>query len=366
MGGMDCLKRGATLNLGGAVSHQCLRNAGILRGLSDDFMTQLFMEMSVQIFSTEEDIMKEGTVADKLYYLNRGDVDILVGGAARVKIASLSSGSMIGEMGLFNAVAGGSGGRRTATIQAKSYCDCRVVRYEAFMALLNRFPKERAAFEQLARQRQVQLDKSRSRAQKAGRLGPQLQELQDSQPQSPPASTKSLPPPDFQIMKTQPPFTQRPFLKQDLDAASLQTPRVHSPVEAQTRALERTMYPVMGAQDSARSWEAESTKAIDRTKASQDPTLTTRTRTQTTSSPICALPEISPRKPGPETPGKAKALSSQPLPPVEGKRAKRLNEPSSMSLHQRLPAAQLLREALSAMPSLPPAICRPSHIVFLC
>ncbi|MDQ7778833.1 MAG: cyclic nucleotide-binding domain-containing protein [Planctomycetota bacterium] len=60
-------------------------------------------------------IMKEGDVVDGFYYLQKGVVERIVGGA--VVSPDISEPQILGEMGYF------SGGRRTATLIAKEDCE---------------------------------------------------------------------------------------------------------------------------------------------------------------------------------------------------------------------------------------------------
>jgi CRP-like cAMP-binding protein len=104
----------------------------------DFFQLETFME--------GEFIMQEGEIGDKLLFLHRGRVDVLVG-PSMVKVATLGNGTVFGEMALLGAP------KRNATIRASEFCDCRSLDKHTFQRLLRKFPEERAAFEVMAKER---------------------------------------------------------------------------------------------------------------------------------------------------------------------------------------------------------------------
>merc|ERR1719277_1859755 len=85
-----------------------------------------------------------------MYLLNQGDVEVLVGPEQK-KVASLSSGSMFGEMTMFGLP------KRTATIRSMTPCSCYVAGHRIFFTLLQKYPVERKAFVALAQDRKKTL-----------------------------------------------------------------------------------------------------------------------------------------------------------------------------------------------------------------
>eukprot|EP00441_Pelagodinium_beii_P011626 CAMPEP_0197706968 /NCGR_PEP_ID=MMETSP1338-20131121/127214_1 /TAXON_ID=43686 ORGANISM="Pelagodinium beii, Strain RCC1491" /NCGR_SAMPLE_ID=MMETSP1338 /ASSEMBLY_ACC=CAM_ASM_000754 /LENGTH=478 /DNA_ID=CAMNT_0043290887 /DNA_START=105 /DNA_END=1541 /DNA_ORIENTATION=- len=97
--------------------------------------------------------MNQGDEADKLYCLQMGEVEVLVG-ATLFRVAVLKEGTVFGEMAMFNHLGSGFC-KRSATIRALSFCDCRVINHVQFHSLLKQFPKERHRFEKLAQERKA-------------------------------------------------------------------------------------------------------------------------------------------------------------------------------------------------------------------
>jgi hypothetical protein len=126
-------------------TNDCLRQNHLFAERDHRFVELLSRDVKVEVFKPGEIIMKEGTRGNSLYILRRGEVEVLVGS---VPVARLRSGSFFGEIALL-----GVSDRRTATVRATEFSDCRVVQRKYLQRLLKLFPDERAFFEHLARQR---------------------------------------------------------------------------------------------------------------------------------------------------------------------------------------------------------------------
>lgn len=131
----------------GGTDDACLRNYEFLKKCSYLFVTFLLDELLCEMFKPGDIIMKEGDVGDKIYFLRRGEADVLIGPDLR-KIAELKEGVAFGEMALFE-----SAGKRTATVRATELSDCRTLNKMTFMKLLDHFPEDKELFRKLARQR---------------------------------------------------------------------------------------------------------------------------------------------------------------------------------------------------------------------
>lgn len=105
------------------------------------------------MFVAGDVIIREGEIGDKVYFLRRGAVDILVGPGQK-KVAQLNQGVAFGEMALFD-----SSGKRKATVRAADHCDCRTIDQRSFLRLLQSFPEDKAFFSKVAQQRGADLKK---------------------------------------------------------------------------------------------------------------------------------------------------------------------------------------------------------------
>lgn len=96
--------------------------------------------------SVEGDIIiKEGTIGNKMYFIQEGIVDIVM---ANGEVAtSLSDGSYFGEICLL------TNARRVASVRAETYCNLFSLSVEHFNAVLDQYPLMRRTMESVAAER---------------------------------------------------------------------------------------------------------------------------------------------------------------------------------------------------------------------
>jgi len=136
------------------VSQTCLFSFPLFAGRDPQFVQAVAMECEVNMFSSGNTILKEGDYAETTFFLVMGKVQVTktVEGQEQ-PVAELGSGVMFGELSLFI----GGACRRTATIKALEFCDCRVIHQRMFNKILKRFPEERRYYDKLASARQAEL-----------------------------------------------------------------------------------------------------------------------------------------------------------------------------------------------------------------
>lgn len=133
-----------------AFRHECLRKSPLFAERDTNFLEQVIGELEVKLFPAGTEIIKQGTVADCLYFLHCGEVEV-VHGPAKTKVANLESGCVFGEMALFGEAL------RAASVLAVSFCDCRAIHHRVFSAILRKFPKDQAFFMKVAKERETKL-----------------------------------------------------------------------------------------------------------------------------------------------------------------------------------------------------------------
>jgi len=111
----------------------------LFRNANKHFVDQMIQDMTVELFQPGSIIISEGDLGLNLYFLHRGDVKVSAKGN---HLAALSSGTFFGEMALLE-----KNSKRGATVEATSFCDCRVLHRRHFQMLLKNFPQERAFFQ---------------------------------------------------------------------------------------------------------------------------------------------------------------------------------------------------------------------------
>eukprot|EP00930_Biecheleria_cincta_P006141 TRINITY_DN10711_c0_g1_i1.p2 TRINITY_DN10711_c0_g1~~TRINITY_DN10711_c0_g1_i1.p2 ORF type:complete len:190 (+),score=37.37 TRINITY_DN10711_c0_g1_i1:128-697(+) len=159
-------------------SHAFLRQSSFFRECSEAFLARLMQDLKAELFSAGDIIMREGGAADKLFCLEMGQVDILIG-KDLVKVGEVGEGSVFGEMAMFQHL-GPSFSRRSASVKAASFCVCRVISHVEFHRILKRCPKEKQIFEKVALQRQRELQAKKTRARGCGAISIPLGSNEDT------------------------------------------------------------------------------------------------------------------------------------------------------------------------------------------
>mmetsp|Transcript_55265 Transcript_55265/g.131766 ORF Transcript_55265/g.131766 Transcript_55265/m.131766 type:complete len:465 (-) Transcript_55265:260-1654(-) len=126
---------------------KCIGNHPLFKERNSRFVQLLAGEMDIRIYCPGELILREGEVGESAYVLHHGTVDVLAGERQR-KVATLGAGTLFGEMILL-----GVSRKRTATVRAVEFCDCRIIARELFLGVLRFFPKEFRFFKCLAMSR---------------------------------------------------------------------------------------------------------------------------------------------------------------------------------------------------------------------
>lgn len=128
------------------VSHSCLAKLSFFKGRDPALIEALTEYLELEVFVEGTSIMKVGEIGEKMYFLSRGEVEVLVG-PDLTRVATLGAGSVFGEGALIG------NAKRTATVRAIEFCDCRSVHRHAFQTILKSFPVERKYFEQMYQDR---------------------------------------------------------------------------------------------------------------------------------------------------------------------------------------------------------------------
>lgn len=117
-----------------------LSRSEFFKGSSEMFLQELSPMLEVELFLPGQDIIQQGQEGDKMYFLNWGAVQVVLGDQV---VGDIGCGSVFGEMALFG------NGKRSCTVRATATCDCRSVDQHRFQRLLNCYPEERERFERL-------------------------------------------------------------------------------------------------------------------------------------------------------------------------------------------------------------------------
>ena len=130
-----------------------LSRVDVFRALDAEKIDRLARRMRMIIFGPGEVVLRQGDPGDSLYVVRSGGVAVqLEVHGAQKEVATLSSGQFFGEMSLM------TGESRSATIVAKTDCECYIVDKEAFQEILEERPELAGVISEILSHRQVALE----------------------------------------------------------------------------------------------------------------------------------------------------------------------------------------------------------------
>ncbi|NWG24040.1 MAG: glutaminase A [Pseudorhodoplanes sp.] len=115
-----------------------LSDVEVLGRLSAGDLDRLRSHLEPTRYRAGDLILREGAPADRLMFLTRGRVDVVVALAdskARYRVATIEAGNMFGELALLE------GGKRTADVVAATDVECLVLTHEALDILSEQSPE---------------------------------------------------------------------------------------------------------------------------------------------------------------------------------------------------------------------------------
>nr|XP_046207572.1 potassium/sodium hyperpolarization-activated cyclic nucleotide-gated channel 3-like [Oncorhynchus gorbuscha] len=118
-----------------------------------NFVTSMLTKLRFEVFQPMDNVVMEGTVGRKMYFIQHGVVCVIAKGTKETK---LSDGSYFGEICLLTR------GRRTASVRAETYCRLYSLSVDNFNEVLEEYPMMRRAFETVALDRLDRIGKRNS------------------------------------------------------------------------------------------------------------------------------------------------------------------------------------------------------------
>lgn len=106
---------------------EVLRSVPLFQGLSRSELRYIADEAREELFSPNQDIVKEGQAGGPFFCIAEGRADIVIDGK---KVGELGPGSHFGEMALFE------GGRRSATVRASTHVKALAITSWNFLGIL--------------------------------------------------------------------------------------------------------------------------------------------------------------------------------------------------------------------------------------
>ncbi|XP_069941624.1 potassium/sodium hyperpolarization-activated cyclic nucleotide-gated channel 3 isoform X2 [Cherax quadricarinatus] len=118
------------------------------------FVSEVVTKLKYEVFLPGDIIIKEGTIGNKMYFIQEGIVDIVMSNGDVA--TSLSDGSYFGEICLL------TNARRTASVRAETYCNLFSLSVEHFNTVLDSYPLMRRTMESVAAERLNKIGKNPS------------------------------------------------------------------------------------------------------------------------------------------------------------------------------------------------------------
>ncbi|UOF00484.1 cyclic nucleotide-gated ion channel [Bdellovibrio reynosensis] len=115
------------------INKPILEKVPFLKGASRELVEELMNELETRVYVPGERVFKAGDVGDAMYFIHKGQVDILT--KDDKLIATLGEGFFFGEMALIFE------GPRTAGVVAKQFCDLYVLKKESFAHVCDKYPE---------------------------------------------------------------------------------------------------------------------------------------------------------------------------------------------------------------------------------
>ena len=130
------------------VKHNCqelLESVPFFENAPEVFITAVLTRLKFELFLPHEFIIRLGCKGEKMYFIQRGNVEVITEDGTVV--THLSEGAHFGEICLL------MDERRVASIKATTMCDLFSLSKKNFQDLLEEFPEMRPFFETIAKKR---------------------------------------------------------------------------------------------------------------------------------------------------------------------------------------------------------------------
>jgi cyclic nucleotide-gated channel 2B, putative len=114
-------------------------------------LTQLVLKLRLQVFSPGDYICRKGDVGREMYIVKRGKLSV-VGDDGLTIFATLSDGSVFGELSILNIKGNKTGNRRTANVRSLGYSDLFCLSKQDLWDVLEEYPEAKEILIERGRQ----------------------------------------------------------------------------------------------------------------------------------------------------------------------------------------------------------------------
>ncbi|XP_075678617.1 cyclic nucleotide-gated channel alpha-3-like isoform X2 [Dermatophagoides pteronyssinus] len=132
----DKLKAEIAIN----VHLQTLRRVQLFQDCEPGLLVELILKLRLQVFSPGDYICRKGDVGKEMYIVKKGKLSV-VGDDGRTIFATLTDGSVFGELSILNIKGNKTGNRRTANVRSVGYSDLFCLSKNDLWEVLEDYPE---------------------------------------------------------------------------------------------------------------------------------------------------------------------------------------------------------------------------------
>ncbi|XP_059155739.1 cyclic nucleotide-gated cation channel alpha-3-like [Physella acuta] len=128
-----------------------LKRVSIFQDCEPGLLVELVLKLRLQVFSPGDYICRKGDIGREMYIVKRGKLTV-VGDDGSTVYATLSEGSVFGEVSILNIAGNKTGNRRTANVRSLGYSDLFCLSKDALWDALTEYPEAKRKLIEAGRQ----------------------------------------------------------------------------------------------------------------------------------------------------------------------------------------------------------------------